>query len=96
MTNTKKVNIILQCLATLCLPIGLYAFKRINKLKAGGIVYVISIVVGVVGIVIGSFHFKLFLNITTLSMIVSYFIPIIFMKEWCKKWNKSITFERVS
>ena len=38
----KEVNVKLQCLASLFVPTGLYAFKRIKKLTIGIIIYAVT------------------------------------------------------
>ena len=96
MNNPKRVNRLIQCLATIFLPTGLFAFKRINKLRLGILVYVVSIGIGIIGIVFGSLHIKMILDISTISVSFSYLLPIAVMNKWCKDWNKTISFQRAS
>src|SRR5689334_15184834 len=94
-----KVNLTLQCLATLLFPTGLYAFKRINKLRRGLLVYLIiniftiflfASAIGywktnnITGNDLGFQGIIITLILTTFSIIT----PIIFMRKWSIEWNQ--------
>src|SRR5690242_19069220 len=102
----KKKNIILQCLATITIFTGLYAFKKIDKVKAGIGVYVLSCIAFLIinlmpfiysGIILGDINkvnqpeMEIAIFISvTLSYIVTILIPIIFIYKWTKEYNKKI------
>jgi uncharacterized membrane protein (DUF485 family) len=101
MTN-KPVNIGVQCLATLFVPLGLYAFTRIHKLRLGIIIYGICYAMYIIATV---YPLKQLtdtssnVNIDTVGLIsffsvgltiLSFLLPIIFIRKWSKEYNNKM------
>lgn len=98
----KKVNLGIQSVATLFVPTGLYAFKRIKKLRLGILLYGICYLMYIIATV---YPLKQMtdsssqMNQDTLGMIsllsvglsiMSFLLPIIFIHKWSKDFNKKI------
>ena len=93
----KQVSLGWQCLATIFLPTGLYAFKRISKLKLGIIVYVSAYSLTILGgIIQASSAYPWGIGVLEASIgsfvfyISAILIPIYFMRKWTIEWNRSI------
>ena len=96
---TKKVNVLWQCLATILIPTGIYAFKRINKLKDGIIIYAITLTLQFLMPISTNymwydFNYDLYLVtfavFTLFSVIASFIIPILYMNKWSKEYNAKL------
>lgn len=102
MTN-KPVNIGVQCLATLFVPTGLYAFKRIKKLRLGILIYAICYIMYIVATVYPLKNMadsSSNINMDTLGLIsflsigltiMSFLLPIFFIRKWSKEYNQTLT-----
>lgn len=93
----KPRNILIQCLSTLLLPTGLYAFKRINKLKKGVLVYLSSYgLVFLGGTIQASTLYSWGLDILSASILsfVAYLssilVPIIMMSRYTRQYNEAL------
>ena len=98
----NKVNLGVQCVATLFIPVGLYAFKRIHKLRLGILLYGICYVMYIAATVyplkeIADSNSNM--NQDTLGIIsfisvglsiLSFLLPIIFIHKWSKEYNQKI------
>ena len=98
----KQVNIGVQCLATFFVPVGLYAFKRINKLRLGILIYGICYALYLIATVyplkqltdvnsnvnMDTIGFVSFLSVGL--TILSFLLPIIFIRKWSKEYNVKI------
>ncbi len=91
------VNIKLQCLATLTLPTGLYAFKRVGKLKQGVIFYSINYFVSFIlgGMLVATAtQENMYVDILTLvSLIVGVagiIIPMRLIKQYSVIYNNNL------
>ena len=83
-----RVNVLAQCLATIFIPTGLYAFKRINKFKMGVLVYVVSGVIAFFGGMLSVFTSE---YVSIGCLIVSFIIPMIFVIKWSNEFNSKVT-----
>ena len=93
----KKRNLNIQCLATLFFPIGIYAFKRINRLKDGVFAYLLMAclcIILFIGLYSSSFYIDSQL-ITGLSIIIGVaaiacmtIFPMLCMWKWVINYNK--------
>ena len=98
--TAKKLNILWQCIATLTLPTGLYAFKKINKLRLGSLTYVLSFAIMVMGITIlvilfwnpeGDKSIFYYIGAAMDWMFpISILPPILFMRTWTCSYNEKI------
>ncbi len=90
----KQVNTGWQVAATLFIPTGLYAFKRIKKLTYGIILYALtfisSVIIGTVSVVYWHESEELLLFGVVLIYTIPIFIPMFFIRKWSEQWNKSI------
>lgn len=98
----KPVNVGVQCLATLFVPTGIYAFKRIKKLRLGLLIYAICYVMYIVATVYPLKNMadsSSNINIDTLGLIsflsvgltiLSFLLPILFIRKWSKEWNSKL------
>ena len=102
----KQVNIKWQCLAVIFIPTGLYAFKRIKKLRFGIIIYIITGIASILSAIIPILYWdavlgdyaKVSINdlgltyviISVGQVIFSFVIPIIFIRQWSNEWNQQI------
>jgi len=89
----KKVSIGWQVVSTLFLPTGMYAFKRINKLRLGGLIYLITYALWVgpsIGLVLVSSIIEayVYIIIPIIVLVVSFVLPMWYMEKWSKEWNK--------
>ena len=90
-----KVNLKVQCLATLLIPAGLYAFKRINKLKYGlviygisyGICYGVPIIISVTSL---NSNNIIYLSSILYSFLFSIAFPMVAIKKYSIDYNKSL------
>ena len=101
--TSKPVNIGVQCLATLFVPTGIYAFKRIKKLRLGLIIYAVCYVMYIVATVYplkNMANSSSNINMDTIGLIsfvsvgliiMSFLLPIIFIRKWSKEYNQSLT-----
>ena len=99
-----RVNILVQCLATLILPTGLYAFKRIDKLKKGILVYGASFGLTILSVIVTGILFvnkdgqtNLVIALYSLGLTaMSFFVPIYYMRNWSIEFNKKIGKENIT
>lgn len=93
----KPRNLIVQSLSTLLIPAGLYAFKRINKLQKGIILYLASyglVLLG--GVIQASSLYTWGIDVLTSSIgsficyLSSIILPMYYMGKYTKQYNKSI------
>lgn len=94
---SKPRNVLIQCLSTLLIPTGLYAFKRINKLQKGILVYLSSYgLVFLGGLIQASSLYSWGLDILDASLIsfacylFSILLPMIAMIHYTREYNQSI------
>ena len=101
-TSMNKVNVILQCALTLFLPTGLYAFKKIGKLKLGILSYVLSFVamyLGILGYMLLTWNNSVNMieqasHSVPWMALTSSLIPIVFIRKWSIEYNKKIKEEQ--
>lgn len=93
----KKVSLPWQIASAIFLPMGLYGFKRINKLKLGIVVYVIAYSLTITGgFVEASSDYSWGLPVLQASIFsfvlyaIGVMIPLYFMGKWSKEWNEVI------
>ena len=90
----KKVNPLLQTAATIIVPTGLYAFKRINKLRKGIIIYAISYVVSIAMpfmlTIIPSMSNSFYLTGIVYGVLFSFALPMVAIKKWSVDYNKKL------
>ncbi len=93
----KPKNVLVQCLATILIPTGLYAFKRINKLQKGILVYLSSyVLVFAGGLIQASSLYPWGLDILDASLmsftcyLFSILVPIIFMSKYTRQYNEAL------
>ena len=87
-----KRNLIVQILATISIPTGIYAFYRINKLRKGLALYGLSFAIAVLSGVIALFsNGDMFHELASFLLALSTFIiPMVFMREWTIQYNSKI------
>ena len=97
----KKVSEFWQCGMVIIVPLGLWAFYRIKKLRKGVIVYLITglgiqlgIPLLVSTIVFGSTGQDVFTNIVyglsaLFSLIFGIAIAMWYMQKWSQEWNET-------
>lgn len=91
-----QVSIGWQVMATIFIPTGLYAFKRINKLRYGGLLYLGTFGFIVLFAIIFLFNITWFAANEIISFsfgmvgIVSYAIPMIFVAQLSKQYNEKL------
>ena len=84
----KNVSVVWQCIATIFVPTGLYAFHRINKLKVGGLIYLITIVINVLQtLIVGSYGISALLSLAI--GIFGLMVAMLYMQKWSEEWNKN-------
>jgi len=84
-------------MATLFIFTGIYAFKRINKLGYGILIYVLSSGVLLIAFIVDIISpTKYMMIITQIIYFISYLLPLLAMYKWTNQYNKSINFERAS
>lgn len=100
--QAKKVNVLVQCIASLFVPTAIYGFYRIKKGKIGILLISISYVLYILGNVsiveyaannsktLSSDSIGLFSLITTILVIMSFILPVFFMYVWSKEYNSKI------
>ena len=93
----KPKNVLIQCLSTLLIPTGLYAFKRINKLQKGILIYLSSYgLVFLGGFLQASSSFSWGLDVLSASLfsfacyLFSIVLPMVMIVNYTKEYNKSI------
>ena len=92
-----SVNVKLQCLATLTLPTGLYAFKRINKLTMGIIIYGITFATWLGQmLLVPTNSIGLFGLLSFMNLVLGITLPMIFIYNWSKDFNQKIKKENIS
>lgn len=100
--TVKPVNVKIQCLATLFVPTGLYAFKRIKKLRLGILLYALCYIMYIIATVypIKQMTDSNSLNQDTIGLIsiisvtlsiMSLVLPIILIHRWSKDYNKQFS-----
>lgn len=92
----KTVNRGLFCVASLFLPTGIIAFRKLGQLKVGIIVYAVSIGLALATIPLGLVLPKMALNFGTVLLIFSYLMPIAVINKYCILWNKKVISQQVS
>lgn len=93
----KPRNLIIQSLSTLLIPTGLYAFKRINKLQKGIILYLASYgLVFLGGLIQASTLYSWGMDVLSASLasfacyLFSIVLPMYAMIRYTKEYNRSI------
>lgn len=100
--RTKKVNLIFQILITL-IPFGsLYAHYRIQKIRLGLLVNLISVVAFMIPVFLLPDYNEPLDDQTTLygiamglGIILWYALPYFFLIKWSHEWNKRIDNEHL-
>lgn len=93
----KPRNLIIQSLSTLLIPTGLYAFKRVNKLQKGILLYLASYGLVFLGGLIQTSTLYSW-GVPLLEALIGSFIcylssiilPMYYMGKYTKQYNKSI------
>ena len=91
--RSRQTSIKAQCLATLFIPIGLYAFKRIGKFRQGILTYVIGNAIFVLvnyGTPLFNPGFTIQLTVIVYAALFSYALPMVAMKKWSSDYNKKL------
>ena len=90
MQQQKKVNLTFQILSTIFIPLGIYSFHRIGKMRMGIIIYVMSFIigfiVGIIGVFVSSVSHILYVG----GALASIVLPMIFMLDWTIKYNSKV------
>lgn len=93
----KKVSSFWQCGMVIIVPLGLWAFYRIKKLRFGLLAYIVSITIPlIIYIIHGVYSYQGQESESTVAYllyIVSWFagliIMMILMNKWTNKWNET-------
>lgn len=96
----KPVGILSQCLMSLFVPTGLYAFKRIRKFRLGLIVYGLSYIAYLAATIttlniiakgnMTSDQIGILSLLSTILVIISFALPTMTIYNWSKRYNQSI------
>lgn len=101
----KPRNLTIQCLATLFIPTGIYAFKRINKTRLGIQAYILSFITFVImcsapfiyaEIAYGEINKSpesigiAIVGFVMGGYVLSALIPILFILVHTKRWNNQL------
>ena len=87
----KKVNVLVQVMATIFIPTGIYAFWRIGKTRIGIVSYIASFCVGVISGVLSfistdNYH----LVISIIGIFLSIMLPMGFMVYYTNQYNTKL------
>jgi high-affinity Fe2+/Pb2+ permease len=99
----NKVSTFWQCALSLFIPTGLWAFGRINKLRKGILIYVITALMalgGYVGQAFFAYNIENRINEETVRTplffilvilgLFAFLLPVFFMFKWSEDWNEKI------
>ena len=89
----SKVNVKLQCLATLFIPTGIYACKRINKTKMGIMIYGLTFASWIAQNLLIPFNnssMGLYGLVSLLNLGLGISLPMICIYNWSVEFNKKI------
>jgi peptidoglycan biosynthesis protein MviN/MurJ (putative lipid II flippase) len=82
----KPVNVNWQTLFCVLPYIWIYAFYRIEKLRMGIVIAIVTIVASVAVSMIFPFPYGLVGN-----LVISIGIPIYFIRQWSREWNQRVS-----
>ena len=87
-----KKNILVQMLATILIPTGLYAFYRIDKLRMGMVMYGISFAIAVASSMLELFSDGdiIYMTFSAIFAVLSLIVPMLFIREWTIQYNNKI------
>jgi len=90
----KPVRVGWQIIATIFLPTGLYAFKRISKLGYGTLLYIVTfmyaVATGTISVIFFNELGDLVWFIAISDYIIPFLIPMLFIAKWSRQWNESL------
>lgn len=93
----KQRSMFWHTLASLDIPTGLYACKRVNKFRLGCIVYFTTYLAFVFGsweaapLIYKGIIGILWYGLGTLSLgVMAIIIPVLFVRRWTKEFNKAL------
>ena len=87
----SPVNVKVQCLATLFIPTGIYAFKRINKIRMGIMIYGLTFASWIAQNLLIPFNnssMGLYGLVSLLNLGLGIILPMIFIYNWSIEFNK--------